>query len=305
MKILLFNFNEVLTLVEDELIRRGHELLPINGDQKTYDKADVIVVWNETGIANWRNWIEQAKKDGKRVILVQHGRRGTSRIYPPFNEQLISDEVCVWSENDKKRLMSVGVPESKIHITGTPIWKNIKPRIKHDGINVVFSPEHWDVDVSENLIIADELRKLKKVNVLTKVLNGHQDPTMYQNPVVSDRNTPEHFEIVADTLAKADVVVAVSESTFELLAEALDIPVVIAKIWIPKSCDGDDRYKEYKHEYSNACVQVPLDKLNSTIQYVIKHPEHQKEERKQIAIDDGGIDIVDPIMNIINVIENV
>lgn len=303
MNILLFNFNNILTDVEEELKKRGHTVLPMDGKKETLDEADVYITWNETGLGGNREVVENIQKMGKKVILVQHGRRGTSRIYPPFNETLISDAACVWSENDKKRLMSCGVPEEKIIITGTPIWKHIKPRIGHEGINVVFSPEHWDIDVSENLIVADQLRKLKGVNIITKILEDHQVPELYDNPVSSNRNSPDHLEIVADVLSKADVVVGISESTFELLAEALDIPVVIADCWIPKACDGDDRYKEYHREYSNACTMASLKDLNKEIQNAIKHPELKREERKKIIVDDGGYDIADPVGNIINVIE--
>lgn len=304
MNILLFNWNNILTDVADELIKRGHTLLPIDGKKSTLKKADVIVVWNETALAGWRDFIKDAKAAGKRTVLVQHGRRGTSRIYPPFNETLISDVICCWGEYDKQRLLSVGVPEEKIVITGTPIFKHLKPRVEHEGKNVVFSPEHWDKDVTENFIVASELRKLKGVNVITKTLKGHQRDEDYDNVVSSDRNSPEHFEIVADVLSKADVIVSLSESTFELLAQSLDIPVVIADIWIPKACDGDERYKEYHREYSDACTRARLGELNKTIYQELKKPERLKIERARIARLDGGVDLDNPIERIVKIIEN-
>lgn len=304
MKIIAFNWNNILTDVIEELRKRGHELLPLDGTDKTFKKADVVVSWNETGLGGGREVVERAKKLGKRTVLVQHGRRGTSRIYPPFNETLVSDVACVWSENDKQRLISVGVPPEKIVVTGTSIWKHLKPREAHEGINVVFSPEHWDHDVAENFIVADELRKLKKVNIITKVLANTNMTEMYDNPVVSDRNSPDHLSIVADVLSTADVVVAVCESTFELLAQAMNIPVVIADIWVPKACDGDERYKEYHREYSNACVRASFKDLNKEIMKAINHPELLVEERHETATKDGGIDIADPVKNIISVIEN-
>ena len=304
MKILVCNFNNVLTDVIVALKEKGHEVLPEDGGQKTWEKADVIVVWNETELAGWREWIHRVKAAGKRVVLVQHGRRGTSRIYPPFNETLVSDAVCVWGENDKERLMSVGVQEDKIFVTGTPIWKHIKPREPHIGFNVLYSPEHWDVDVSENLIVADELRKLQGPKVHTKILKNHQIESLYDNVIVSERNSPEHFGILADALAKADVIVSLSESTLEMFAQSLDIPVVVADIWIPKACDGDDRYKEYKREYSNAVLKSSLKDLNKNIIHSLKHPELLRKERAEIIIGDGGYNISDPIGNIISVIEN-
>lgn len=309
MKVLLFDYNNILGDVSEELVKRGHELLPLDGEESTFKKADVIVVWNETAIGFWRDWIVDARKEGKRVVLVQHGRRGTSRIFPPFNEELVSDVVCVWGENDRKRMESCGVPSERIHVTGTSIFKHLKPREPHEGYNVVFSPEHWDVDVVENVIVRGQLEKLaasnKDIKITSKLLAGDHNPAEYPNPVVSDRTAPGHLDICADVLATADLIVAISESTFELLAEKLDIPVVIADIWIPKACNGDDRYKEYHREYSKACTRVPdIKNLNAVILNHLQRPELLKEERETIAVLDGGTDIDDPVGEICKIIEN-
>lgn len=307
MKILLFDFNNVLADVAKELERRGHELIPfyVNGKLSDWKQAEVIVVWNETDIGGWRDWIEEAKSLGKRVVLMQHGRRGTSRIFPPFNEKLMSDVVCAWGENDVKRLTSCGVERDRIRVTGTTVLDHVLPRIPHSGINVVFSPEHWDIDVAENFIIASQLRKLKGVSITTKCLEGEHSIGVYDNPVWSDRKAPGHLEICAEVLQTADVVVAVSESTFELMAQILDIPVIIADIWVDKACNGDERYREYHREYSNACRKVPLAGLNDAIMDAVAHPEKLREERKQIAITDGGRDIESPLNEICKVIENI
>jgi hypothetical protein len=306
MNVLLFDFNNVLADVEEELKKRGHILLPIDGKPSTFKKADVVVLWNETDLGGWKDWIKEGQKKGKKFVLMQHGRRGTSRIFPPFNEELVSDVLCAWGENDRDRMISCGVKPEKIVVTGTTVLNHVKPRMEHEGLNVVFSPEHWDTDVVENAIIKGTLDKLKGVKVITKCLEGEHDPNYYTNPVVSNRSEKGHLEICADVLATADLVVAVSESTFELMAEHMDIPVVIADIWIPKACAGDDRYKEYNREYSNACTRVKdINKLNDTIMYHLKHPEILREERKQIAILDGGTDIENPLYEICNVIERI
>ncbi len=303
MKILLFDWNNVLTDVSAELVKRGHTLLEHDGKKSTWKKADVIVVWNEVAIGGWRDWIVEARKMGKRVVLMQHGRRGTSRIFPPFNETLQSNIICAWGKNDVTRLTSCGVDEKRIKITGTTVLHHLKPRVPHKGWNVAFSPEHWDIDVAENFIIQNELRKLKGVNIITKCLTGEHTQGVYQNPVWSDRKAPGHLEICADVLSTADLVVAISESTFELCAEILDIPVIIADIWTPKACDGDERYRDYHREYSNACTKVKLKDLNNEIMRQLKNPQILSKERKQIAIDDGGMDIENPLIEIVNVIE--
>lgn len=302
MKILAFDFNNILSNVVEELARRGHTILSGNVTDKMVKEADVIILWNETPMGGWDKWVKSLK--GKRTVLMQHGRRGTSRIYPPFNEPLKSDVICAWSENDRKRLINAGVSPERIRVTGTTVFSRMKPRKPHQGINVVFSPEHWDIDVAENFIVNSQLAKLKGVNVITKVLTGEHTQGVYPNPVWSDRRSVDHLDIVADVLSTADVVVAVSESTFELLAEWMDIPVIIADIWTPKACGGDERYRDYTREYSNACTRVKdITKINDAIYYAIEHPEHLRAERAKIAIDDGGVDIESPLDEIIKVIE--
>jgi hypothetical protein len=307
MNILIFHWNNILNDVHRELERLGHTVLPVDGTQTTLKKADVIVLWNETELGGWKDWIKKARKNKKKVVLIQHGRKGTSRIYPPFNEKLESDVICAWGENDRERLISVGVDPKKIKVVGTTIFSHLKPREKHKGYNVVFSPEHWDKEVEENLWVADELRKLKgswfkPIKVTTKGLAGECFEEWYDNLVLSNRSSPNHLDIVADVLSKADLVVALSESTFELLAQSLDIPVVIADCWIPKACAGDERYKEYHREYSNAVAKVPLKELNKTIKFHLKHPETLKKERAKVVIGDGGTNVENPLQEIINVI---
>lgn len=316
LKILSFDFNNILDDVEKELVRRGHEILPHfleNGVLNSWKNADVILVWQETELGGWKDMVKKWQKAGKRVILFQHGRRGTSRIYPPFNEELVSNTICAWGENDVERLTSCGVARERIHVTGTPVLKHIKPRIPHDGINVVFSPEHWDMEVSENFMVRNALRKFvngrwpwqKKVKITTKILAGEHSPHNYDNPVASDRQKPGHLETCVEVLQTADAVVAVSESTFELLAETMGIPVIIADIWVPKACAGDDRYKTYQREYSPACEKVQdLNQLGKVIMKHVNNPHILETERKKIAILDGGADIEDPVSEIIKVILN-
>lgn len=305
LRVAIAQFNGITYAVEEELKRRGHEVENIIKDQKHLKTFDRVVTWNEVHQYGNEKVLEEVNRIGIPTILLQHGRRGTSRIYPPFNEKLICKEVCVWSENDKKRLMSVGTPEHRIHITGTPIFETLKKRVPHEGINVVFSPEHWGEEVLENSIVAGTLRRLKGATVYTKAIKNEHYLPQYDNVILSDRQSPEHLGIVADVLSTADVVVAISESTFELCAEILDIPVVIADIWQKKACLGDERYKEFALEYSPACHRVQdMSKLNDAIMYAVKHPEHLREERKQIAVDDGGINLPDPAGAICDVIEH-
>lgn len=301
MEISIYNRCGVLNDVITELEKRGHKVTKHITDTlwTGWKKADVIVVWNDSKTDGWRKWIKIAQKKGKKVILVQHGRRGISRVHPPFNEEIVSDKVCVWSEINKQRLIEANVPEEKIVVTGTPIFRHLKPRVPHKGKTIVFCPVHWsDNDEVENIIVMNQLKKIDGVNLITKIVYSN-DTRNYVNPVFSDISEPDHFEICADVLSQADLVVGIADSTFELMAEIMDIPVVVAKIRLPNR-----KYRENMYPPSNACAVVEdVMKLNDEVRKHLKHPELLKEERSKIGIIEGGIDIENPVERIIEVIE--
>ncbi len=293
----IYNWNSVLDDVIKQ-IKKKHTLL------SDYEGADVTVLWCESDMKGWKEGIDYTHKRGNKVIVYQQGIWGMDWIRPPFNEPIISDIVCVWGEGDKKRLISYGVPEEKIRVTGCQIIQRLTPRVKHEGKNVVFALEHWDWgDVVENNIVASELRKLEGVKVITKGLHKENDTEIFENPIISDRFSSNHLETVAEVLSTADLVIGISESTFHFLAEYLDIPVIIPDIWTPKSRGGDDRYLKFEKNYSNAITKVKLEDLNDEIYKQLEHPEILRAERKQAVIDNGGVDIKDPVGEFIKVIE--
>jgi len=301
MKILIAHWNNILVDVEKALWQRGHTVLNSN---KFLPETDILILWNEME-SSGRPFIRKAHKLGKKVVLVQHGKGGTIRYYPPFHEKLLSDKICVWGEGEKRRMIKTGTPAEKIEVVGCPLLKHLKPRVEHNGTNILFCPAHWcSGEIDENLIVAGELRKLG-INIITKVLKGEHEPSWYDNPIISDRRELGHLDTLMDTISKADLVVSIAEGTLEGLAEVLDIPVVLADIWIPKSCAGDDRYLKYKKEATNACKKTNLDNLNKVILQQLKSPDELKEERKKTALEDMGVGIKNPVENIIKVIENI
>lgn len=273
--IYLQNHNQIFTDIGKEL------------ELSNYNNAEWVVLWNCVG---WweKTLVEKAKRDGKKVAIFQHGVRGSSRHYPPFNEPILGDIYFCWGENDKERLVKQGNDPDKIKVVGTTIFQHLKEKKKHKGINIVFSPDHWDTEIEENLKTRDELRKLKGVNIITKLIDD-QDEKSYDNPIKSYRTNINHLNVVADTLAVADLVVAVSDGTFELLAKALDIPIVVMEEWTPKPFGGDIRYSQgYWRYITDSVKKSKLSELNNIIRQQLKNPNELQEERKKIIIKEGG-----------------
>lgn len=279
MKLFVLNHNSVMNDVLD-----GFDIVDNPLD------ADRIILWNDLFPVE-RGLIQLAKSNKIPTIVIQHGRYGSSRYFPPFNEQITADKLLVWGEADKEALVKAGHNPKKIFVTGTGIFSHLKYKLVHKDTNIVFCPEHWDREVPENLNVRNELRKLKGVKIITKIIEGH-DPKNYDNPVMSNRNEQDHLDKCIDVLRTADLVVGIAEGTFELLAQAMDIPVVIMKEWQPKSFGGDERYRNnYRRIISKASKTAKLENLIDIIKDQLKNPDELREERKQVCIDEGGINL--------------
>ncbi len=253
---------------------------------KDIDKADTVIVWNDIYTTE-RAIVDYGRRRGKKTVVMQHGRRGSSQYYPPFSKEIYADEMWVWGERDKEYLVTAGHPAKKIKVVGSPILKLIKPKLEHKGINIVFSPEHWDRPLKENVAVRDELRKLKEVKITTKLIHSASHTEEYDNPIRTDVHNPDHLPTCMELLRTADLVVGISESTFELIAQAMDIPVVIMEEWEPKAFGGDERYVDYRRIISEGSYKTSLKDLNKTIKEVLKNDTLQ-EQRKSAVKAEGG-----------------
>jgi hypothetical protein len=276
MKLFVQDHNQVLAEVKKEF-----ELT------NRLEEADKVILWNDVNHLE-RGIIKYAHSLKKEVIVMQHGRKGTSKYYSPFKERIQADKLLVWGDFDRRSLEAEGQEAKRIKVVGSTIFQHLKPRKAHRGINVVFCPEHWDREVEENTRVRNELRKLKGVNVVTKLIEAH-DKTLYDNPIVSHRDSPLHLDTCVDVLTTADIVVGVSESTFELLAQAMNIPVVIMEEWEPKTFGGDERYYTYRRVISPGSKRTTVKNLRETIKHQLANPDELKQERLDVAIDEGGI----------------
>ncbi len=262
-------------------------LAPFIEHTKDIKEANTVIVWNdlypvERGIINY------ARSKGKKAYVMQHGRRGSSRYFPPFKDKIYADKLLVWGEADKESLIEAGQDASKIEVVGTPILKKLKARVPHKGINIVFSPEHWDRPLKENVEVRDLLRKLKGVKIQTKLIYSASHTEEYDNPVRTHVSDPDHLERLIDLLKWADLVVGISESTLELIAQAMDIPVVIMEEWEPKNFKGDPKYLTYRRVISKGAKRATMETLLATIKQQLANPDELKQERAEIVLAEGG-----------------
>lgn len=271
-------------------------------EEVDFNEAEKVVLWQDV-IGIGRGLAKLAHLQGKPVIQVLHGRRGYTQYGYPWKKEMISDKICVWGKTDLETLTRFGIPPEKIVITGTTVFSHLKPRVKHKGTNIVFSADHWDHDILENDDVIKVLRGMKGVNIIHKIMEVH-DIKKYDNPVFSNRDRPNHLDICADVLSKADLLVAISEGTFELMAQILNIPVVIANIFAPRPSLADMKYLQWRLPFSQAVKKEPdLKKLALVIRQQLKNPDELREQRRSAALNDAGIEIKDPLQRMVEVIK--
>lgn len=285
------------------------DLIPHFEIVKTVQEADVVVLWQDIiawGLATART----AKRFKKPIVVVQHGRHGMDDYCPPISYPLIADKVCVWGNDGLDKLLSIKTPIKKIEVTGTTIFNHLIGRKKHEGINIVFCPEHWDYDIEENLKMMTVLSPICKKNgwkLIAKIMERHEleNYNLADEIAYSHRDKSGHLEECAEVLSKADLVVTLSEITFELLAQSLDIPVVACDIVKPRTFNGDKRYLDYVRPFSKAVKRiVQLKDLEGVMKQQLEFPAELKKEREEVCKYEGGIYIKDPLQQMIKIIES-
>lgn len=282
MKVFLANFNGVMDEVQKHV-----NLVPI-------DDADVILTWQDVE-ESFIHLALAAKYLGKKIILLSHCFGSTNDYLPPHSHASYADKILVWGQADYALALQAGLAHKTV-ITGTPIFNRVKPKQKHDGINIVFCPTHSIHHEQQNYAIAEKLRAYN-ATIYTKILEG-MESEKYDNQVLSKRmNNTEHIDVVFDILSKADVVV-VNDPTcsFALFAFTAGVPVIYVK-------NVDKHYYHIDMYLRSGEYETALADLDTTLDEVLANDT--KEEQRKIWCDYCGVNIKNPLENILREINNI
>jgi len=273
---------------------------------KTVQEADVVVLWQD--IVGFELLIARtAKRLHKPLVVIQHGAHGMEDYIPPLSNELLADKILVWGEYDRDQLLGVGISPKRIEIVGTTVFEKLKGRTPHKGTHILFVPEHWDYDIEENLELYNKIKAICKKNkweLKVKTIERHERNRYKEHEVYSNRESPDHLAICADTLAWTDVLVGISEITLELMAQSMDIPVICCDIAEPRMFLNNPKYLQLKKPYSKAVKIIKdLDLLEKTIKGQLENPDELQKERRDVVLLRGGIHIKNPLEKMINAIK--
>jgi len=333
-KVYLENWNNVMNFL------KLREEIELTNDVR---ECDCIVLWQDV-----RTYLAELCKINKEylhkpVVVIQHGRGAGNDYLPPNSFPMWADKFCCWGTKEYNRLLNAGFDKNRLVITGSPLVPFIKPRQKHDGKNIVFTPiittheepdninVYWHLKqielkkASERLMSCyDKLRNSwnaweveptsptdgvipyhifnKNWRVVAKLTYIH-DKKLYNGDVV--QTAQQNKNPVADTIERLSLVdcnVGIEEGTFQLLAMAMGIPVVMVEGFSYKDLGGID-YSNVDMIKTKATRRVKLSELEKTIDEELANPDALKEERERVLKDEFWDGVCDPIQNIIDVIK--
>jgi hypothetical protein len=206
---------------------------------------------------------------------------------PPLSYPVIADRYLVWGEADAEQARRAG---ANYAVVGSPVLQWLKPRARGTTPTILFCPTH-DYRESARYQCWQVARRLLRCQgtLVAKLLDRHC-PVHFPlfETVVSAPTDADHLDRCADALARADVVVGMADGTFELMACAMDIPVVMVDV--PGNPHGQ------------ACRVTDLDGLPAAVSRALDRPEELRAERRAVACHEGGWGM-DSTANILREIE--
>lgn len=254
MKVHLTDWNNMLQGVE-----------AVTGNCDPLD-ADTLVLFNDVR-GSCRDITETAKKLGKKVYVMQHGRAATRDYDKPNSFPLIADKFLAWGKADYDRMAKLGYAD-KVEIVGCPVVSKIQARKPHDGKYVVFIPVNTGKEEPMNLKVYYELLKMQydraiekidgnkelvekwphgtafhqltDINVVAKLLPRHEKQLYHGSTFISNPDDPNHTTNLFEILSMADCIVTLDESTTEIMAMAAGVPVVCCSGFQYKMFGGKD-----------------------------------------------------------------
>lgn len=162
---------------------------------------------------------------------------------------------------------------------------------------IVLNPE--DKLTERTIPYMDINRDFRVISKLTPI----HDKLLYLGSVCETNVVSQtHIADCVKLLTHTDVVVGMVESTFQMLAMAMDIPVVICREWEFRYYAGKD-YTACDHIKTNGATYCDLGDLRKTVEGELADPDRLAEERKRTVAREFGDLTSDPDGKIIKTIK--
>jgi hypothetical protein len=280
MRAVIVNFNGILDPLYDTFEQA--ELKELIEDKK----PDCLITWTDYP-ADFKMLCLIALQNGVPTFMVQHGRRAM-RDYWTHQGDPTSVACFVWGGQDREDAIAGGWHPHQVFRIGAP-WLIYKPERKEEKGLIVYDAPHWHIDTMESKKTWAALKKIKGIRPIVKLISpSEQKRTNYLGEqLLTFRDQPGHIEATYKLLARASAVVCMMESTLELMAISLGVPVIHVKGFKHKKLAGTWQGVEdtVPGKGSLAC---DIDGLDDAIRTVMDNPTLLADEARQRLLADAG-----------------
>jgi len=332
-KIFLRDFNNVLAPVKDKL-----ETVSDPRD------ADCLLLWQDVRGDMLELCKINKEYLHKPVVIVQHGRAATNDYLKPNQFPMQADKFCCWGVKDYERLERAGYkgkavitgsplvsfikpkekhdgknvifvpvvtsheePDNIItywHLKGLEL-KKASEKIKQCYDKLRTGWHAWNVQetsATEGSIPYYNFNR--DWRLIAKITSIH-DKRLYLGDVISTLQINKtHLADCAELLTVSDCIVGMEEGTFQLLAMAMDIPIVMVDGFKYREYGGID-YSSVEMVKTKGVRRVELSEVEKVIDEELANPDSLKTEREKVVKDELWDGETDPITNIINVVKEI
>jgi hypothetical protein len=256
--------------------------------------ADAAVVWQDYRDLN-RDIIMFCNAMGMPTLVMQHGGYQTTDYVPPTRDNpdhfpLFASRAMLWGVAEKERMLAAGYDPQRMIVTGCSIFDDLPVRKAHSGVNVVFFPIKWGVEIHENYTILKALLEMGRYRVITKLVKNSFEEKEYAKlheqyggeMVVTSLDSPGHIQSINNLLEVADVIILPWETTASLFAYCMDIPLIFTNVMEPRTFLGS-RVKCDFLASAGGLVVNDLKDLPAAVDYFVEHPEFMREDRLKTA----------------------
>jgi len=297
-KAVILNFNDINTPLYSTF--EEAELTDIADKKK---KPDCLITWTDYP-NDYKMICATALQNGVPTFVVQHGRRAMRDYWTHVGEPT-SLACFVWGMKDYEDAIEGKWHPTRVFRVGAPWFTYIPERQEEKGL-VVYDVPHWNIDTMESKRTWAALKKIEGIRPVAKMITpSDQNQKNYiGEQCLTYRDEPGHIEATFDLIKRASVVVCMMESTMELFAHALGIPVVHVKGFKHKELEGTWQGVEdtLPGKGSIACER---DGLAKAIKKAMDNPNLMKQEARERLLEDAGDPETDtPVRSITSIISD-
>lgn len=219
--------------------------------------ADIIFMW-----ADWpfKDQIDIFKALGKRIITYEHGF-GSLADYYLNNRQPCSDGYLALGKMSKSLLAKAGVPRSKILVTGSPVFEDIKKKDHGFGKKALYIALHWFTDRTEyNNDRFKELREAYPDFEWTVKLNDKSGFSVEDCKTWKNNTNEDIIKDIKNNIHNYDMVFTPRYSTFDTIATLAGLPVYVIDENESYRIDGDPKRVELDYTFLKIGERLPRQK---------------------------------------------